>query len=70
MNKSEIRELTLEELAEIHITMLCRRSELLEDRKTIDSKILMEINTRQLERVTPICHYIEAAMNERSTVGA
>jgi hypothetical protein len=56
-------ELTLEELSELHVTMFLRKNNLLEDIKHKDPKIV-EISMRQLERISPICYYIESVLRE------
>jgi hypothetical protein len=56
-------ELTLEELSELHVTMFLRKTNLLEDIKHKDPKVA-EISMRQLERVSPICYYIESVLRE------
>lgn len=57
-------ELTLEELQEIHQTMHLRKVNLLHERGSLTNTASQEINTRQLERISPICYYIESVLRE------
>lgn len=56
-------EFTLEELSELHITMCLRKENLKHDREHPNAAI-GEIAVRQLERVSPLCYYLECALRE------
>ena len=59
-------ELTVDELAEIHLTMLSTKERLRQEIKDYaNKKDIQAICMRQLERVTPICYYIESVMREQ-----
>lgn len=57
-------ELTLEELQEIHQTLHLRKVMLQHEGYALKNKTSQEINTRQLERISPICYYIESVLRE------
>lgn len=56
-------ELTLAELQELHVSLFVRKDEL---RHAIEgkNKDVAEIAMRQLERVAPICYYVESVIRE------
>jgi hypothetical protein len=61
-------ELTVDQLAEIHLTMLATKERLRQEIKIFADKKdrdIQAICVRQLERVTPICYYIESVMREQ-----
>ena len=59
-------ELTLEELQELHVTLVVRVSELRESLHS-DNKPIVEISMRQLERTRPLLYYIESVLREHNT---
>ena len=62
-------ELTLEELQELHVTLVVRVSELRESLHS-DNKPIVEISMRQLERTRPLLYYVESVLREHNTVKA
>jgi hypothetical protein len=59
-------ELTLEELQELHVTLVVRVSELRESLHS-DNKPIVEISMRQLERTRPLLYYVESVLREHNT---
>lgn len=57
-------ELTLDELSEIHLTMCLRKINLIDERATLKSQTTLDINSRQLARVEPLCYYLESVLRE------
>lgn len=56
-------ELSLEELSELHVTMFLRK-ELLKNEVLSKNLPVAEIATKQLERISPLCYYLEAVLRE------
>jgi hypothetical protein len=61
--------LTLEEMQELHVTLLVRVGELREAVHS-DNTPLAEASMRQLERTRPLLYYIEAVLREHNTAKA
>ena len=62
-------ELTLEELSELHVTM-CLRKETLRHERQSPNATIADIASRQMERVLPICYYLESMLREYHSVDA
>jgi len=56
-------ELSLDELSELHITMHLRKEQLRLE-LTHPNPTIAAIALRQLERISPLCYYLEATMRE------
>ena len=56
-------ELNLEELSELHVTM-CLRKELLRHEEQSPNATIAAIASRQLDRVRPVCYYLESILRE------
>jgi uncharacterized protein YqgQ len=65
MQKPEFKiELTLDELSELHLTMCLRKINLLDERAVLKSQTTLDINSRQLARIQPLCYYLESVLRE------
>jgi hypothetical protein len=62
-------EFTLEELQELHVTLVVRVGELRESLHS-DNKRIVEISMRQLERTRPLLYYVESVLREHNTAKA
>jgi hypothetical protein len=58
-------ELTLEELQELHVTLVVRVGELRESLHS-ENKSIVEISLRQLERTRPLLYYVESVLREHN----
>jgi hypothetical protein len=56
-------ELTLDELSELHVT-LCLRKETLRHERENPNATIAAIASRQMERVVPLCYYLESMLRE------
>ena len=56
-------ELTIEEITELHVTLVLRREQLLQDQSS-NNKIIQAIATKQLERVSPMLEYFNSIVIE------
>lgn len=56
-------ELTIDEITELHVTLVLRREQLLQDQSS-NNKIIQAIATRQLDRVSPMIEYFNSIVIE------
>lgn len=56
-------ELTIDEITELHVTLVLRRVQLLQDQSS-NNKTIQAIATRQLERVSPMVEYFNSIVIE------
>jgi hypothetical protein len=56
-------ELTIEEITELHVTLVLRREQLLQDQSS-NNKTIQAIATRQLERISPMLEYFNSIVIE------
>ena len=52
-------ELTIDEITELHVTLVLRREQLIQDQSS-NNKTIQAIATRQLERVSPMVEYFNS----------
>lgn len=62
-------DLTLEEMQELHVTLLVRVGDLRESTHSNNAG-LVEASMRQLERTRPLLYYIESVLREHHTTKA
>ena len=56
-------ELSLEELQELHVTLVLRKG-ILRDQIHHDNESIAKIATRQMERISPLLYYVESVLRE------
>lgn len=52
-------ELTIDEITELHVTLVLRREQLIHDQSS-QNKVIQAIATRQLERISPMIEYFNS----------
>lgn len=62
-------ELTIEEITELHVTLVLRREQLLQDQSN-SNKIIQAIATKQLERISPMIEYFNSIVIEHYQTAA
>lgn len=62
-------ELTLEEMQELHVTLVVRVGELRESVHS-DNDLFAQASMRQLERSRPLLYYVESVMREHNSAKA
>ena len=60
-------DLSIDEISEIHLSLIHMKGIYQDQVKNHKSKAVQEIALRQLERVTPICYYVESVIREYHT---
>jgi hypothetical protein len=56
-------ELTIEEITELHVTLVLRREQLIHEQSS-ENKVVQAIATRQLERILPMIEYFNSIVVE------
>jgi hypothetical protein len=56
-------ELTIEEITELHVTLVLRREQLIQEQSS-ENKVIQAIATKQLERVVPMVEYFNSIVIE------
>jgi len=56
-------ELTIDEITELHVTLVLRREQLIQEQSS-NNKIIQAIATKQLERVSPMLEYFNSIVIE------
>lgn len=56
-------ELSLEELQELHVTLVLRKG-ILKDQVAHENEYIAKIAVRQLERISPLLYYVESTLRE------
>jgi hypothetical protein len=56
-------ELTIEEITELHVTLVLRREQLIQEQSS-ENKVVQAIATRQLERILPMIEYFNSIVVE------
>ena len=56
-------ELTIEEITELHVTLVLRREQLIQEQSS-ENKVIQAIATKQLERVLPMVEYFNSIVIE------
>ncbi|MCE2717062.1 MAG: hypothetical protein LW696_07295 [Alphaproteobacteria bacterium] len=56
-------ELTIDEITELHVTLVLRREQLIQEQSS-NNKTIQAIATRQLERISPMLEYFNSIVIE------
>jgi hypothetical protein len=56
-------ELTVDEITELHVTLVLRREQLIQEQSS-NNKTIQAIATRQLERISPMLEYFNSIVIE------
>jgi len=56
-------ELTIDEITELHVTLVLRREQLIQEQSS-ENKVIQAIATKQLERVMPMVEYFNSIVIE------
>jgi hypothetical protein len=56
-------ELTIDEITELHVTLVLRREQLIQEQSS-NNKTIQAIATKQLERVSPMLEYFNSIVIE------